>query len=319
MALDATLAIIDSSKVSDYMACPRRFMFRHVFGWTNSSFHLKFGERFHLAIEFCLNHGFGKQQIEIAMGIFGQDWPDSYEDSTKNKNILSAYQALVGYGEEYSKDDLEVLHTEVGGQVPISTDPQRLLAFKIDAIVRDRHGNIWALEHKTGSFYSQVWEAQWATRYQIHAYTHALRLAIPDENVRGVIVNGIFFLKKKQEFHRVRVDHQDKMQRLYLDEINYWIDLLDQDLQEFLKADPEEEILRCFSRKPDCCTSFNSVCPYYSICSMTANPKKHEKTNPLGFNVEFWNPLDKEIKTSYDDLKKQHGGKGQLDDHTEPR
>lgn len=298
-----TLSILDSSKISDYMCCPRRFMFRHVFGWSSNSFHLKFGERFHLAIEHCLIYGFDEENILKAMALFAEDWPDDYESSDKPKNLVSAYQALQQYGKKYAEEELTTIQTEIGGLVPISKT--RKLAFKIDALVKDKNGFFWALEHKTGSRNNIIWETQWFNRYQLHCYLHALNMAFPVEKVRGVIVNGIFFLKKSQDFNRIKIVHSNEMQLLYLDEINYWIDLLQQDLEVFAQSDDKSQVLRCFSRKPDYCTSFNCVCPYFSVCAMCANPLKLRDSNPLNMEIAYWNPLEKEVKMDFEELKKE--------------
>jgi len=298
-----TLSIFDSSKVADYMDCPRRFMFRHVFGWTTDQFHLKFGECFHLAIEHCLINDFAGDSIDQAMGIFLSRWPLEYEVDHP-KNALTAKSALTAYAQHYKKDGLKILYTEIGGPVPIA--PNRFLAFKLDAVVQDRDGYLWVLEHKTGSRHTQVWESQWQNRYQLHAYNHALRMAFDPKTVRGIIVNGIFFYKSnRQEFHRVRVLHSDEMQLLWLDEVNCWIDQIEADLKALSSADPADPLLRCFSRNPGCCTNYNSVCPYYPLCSTRANPLPYRDSNPLGLTVEYWDPLAIPVKESIESIKEK--------------
>jgi len=223
MELHPSLQIIDSSKLQDYVTCPRMFFYRHVLGWRPEGvqFDLIFGEAMHAALETLYRYGFGNafgpqhtqtvrdlayaRFLEVYRGSFGEET----DDDRVAKNPYSAAEAIEGYCVEYQNDldRYEVFAVggqpcvEVSGFVPISNS-QRLY-FRQDAILRDKsNGKLFCLEHKTASRGGRIWAAQWDLSIQVGCYTHALYSMFDRNEVWGARVNGIIFLKRSQQYER---------------------------------------------------------------------------------------------------------------------
>jgi len=98
---------LDSSKIGDYMRCPRRYFYRHIVGWQYDSpnINLVFGEAWHRAKEHIFVHGTSREAIEGAMIKFLDYYRQHYDEITDLDNAPkdpgNALNALVGYGQEY--------------------------------------------------------------------------------------------------------------------------------------------------------------------------------------------------------------------------
>jgi len=69
-----TWDIIDSSKLSTFMECPRKYFYEYVLGWRPSmpNVHLTFGTAWHAAVERLLIEGYSQEHVEEAKFIFLQ-------------------------------------------------------------------------------------------------------------------------------------------------------------------------------------------------------------------------------------------------------
>jgi len=100
--------IIDSSKIDDYLRCPRRFFFSHVLGWRlDVPIHdLYFGECWHMAREYQLIHGY--EEVEAAHNVFlkhyRKKFPESTDPNFRPKVPDAVYQALLNFRVTYLWD-----------------------------------------------------------------------------------------------------------------------------------------------------------------------------------------------------------------------
>ena len=71
--------IIDSSKLDDYLRCPRLYFYSHILGWRMDApaHDLYFGECWHMAREYQLIHGYDK--IEEAYDVFLTHYRKEYD------------------------------------------------------------------------------------------------------------------------------------------------------------------------------------------------------------------------------------------------
>lgn len=322
--------IQDSTKIQTYLDCPRKYFFKFVLGWTPMSLgwesdnnHLEFGGAWHEAMEHLLKHGYDEDSVgdayEKFLDYYRQTFPPETDHKMKYKTPENALRALEQYVKVY-KDDLkehEVLYTEIGGSVPISDS--RSVCMRIDAIMREKKtGEVWVLEHKTGSIYNRVWRDQWKQKTQMFVYLYALYMHFPVETVSGLVVNGVFFraLPKYNkdgtrsarsgngnEFHRENFRKQPVMIDDFLWTINDIFADIERDFNS-VNSDKmkEQKCLKAFRRNTESCTKYFG-CPFSSICS--AHPNPLQIGMPYGFEEKHWNPLkDIPIKTNITDIKK---------------
>jgi len=304
--------IKDASKSQDYSLCRRKYMFRHVFGWKNvneTSIHLEFGTAVHFAMEVLATDGYNAEAMAKAYAVFLEHYRKFFDplmDEHNGAKVPANFlRALPQYVARYKKADEkdEVLHVETAGSVPISD--KQTMHWKMDTICRNDALGYFSLEHKTGSNYGTSWEAGWRQKIQVGVYSHVLYSMFPEEEVYGVIINGMFIrnepkLKKDgtpysnardNEFHRVPV-------RMTPEQLQGWlvdmIDLLeDIDRQHDRLADTSDnnDVLQAFPRNREACTQYG-ICPYLNVCSTNMNPVRGVGNPPLGYEVDRWDPRD---------------------------
>ncbi len=295
--------IHDPSKLKEYLDCPRKYFFRHVLGWESSTpnNHLVFGEAFHRAMAYMLQTDYSVESIQIAynahfLPYYREHFPRSTDELFGAKTPESALFALATYGAYYPNDltDFNVLHVEVAGAAPVAED--RVLHFRIDAIVEDDSG-VYTLEHKTGSGISRFWTDQWDLDLQPATYTHALRCAYPDKKVRGVKINGIHFKKLKAgpkiDFVRLPIWKNNGQMGAWLFTVNSLLDELEWNFEQLSHCSDSDPVLNCFRMNPNSCTKYFG-CAYHDFCGAWPNPLTKIHTVPMGFEIEFWDPRAKE-------------------------
>ncbi|RLC32205.1 MAG: hypothetical protein DRH37_01235 [Deltaproteobacteria bacterium] len=316
-----TWDIIDSSKLKDFMRCRRKAMFNHIFGWKalNTSNHLIFGRAFHLPLEHFLLNGYNHETLlsgyQLMVEDYRKDLGAETDEMFEPKTLNNAFYVLAAYINEYKNElkNAEVLHTEVAGSVSISKDNK--LYFRLDSLLRDKTtGKIFSLEHKTGSGLWN-WADQWALSTQVGTYTHVMNCLYPSKDVGTVILNSCHFLRSKGawkdlnefgkttkklpwEFYRLNSPRTANQMNVWLSNVNYYysefmneIDILMNDCRT------TDTVLSAFPMNENSCISFGRVCEFQDFCTAWPNPlsKFHEEP-PMGFKVDFWNPMEAEAK-----------------------
>jgi len=301
--------IFDSSKIQDYLRCPRFYFYRHMLGWRHASpnNHLEYGQGMHLALEFLYANGFTDTNIveayEIFLNHYRQHFGEHEDELFFPKTPRRMLEAIAKYVVNYSRDlkDYKVLYTEVAGSVPIAQD--RLIHFRIDAIMEDSDGNVFVLEHKTGSGH-YLWDSQWLLSIQTGTYTHALYCIYPQERVKGVLVNGIHFLKRKTgdyiDFRRVPCWKTPDHMRVWHWNVLTHTDNIVHNMEALAEATDNDPTMACFPLNPTSCNMWNRLCEYHSYCCAWPNPLRRCQEPPLDMIVEFWNPNDKPATTRMD-------------------
>lgn len=225
-----SLDIIDSTKLTSFMTCERRFFFEYVLGWrAEDSVHLFFGTRIHEALyginvgmlkdnsirneaeslQLFIKNGMDTKQpltqvIKAGMELlsetnpirmfFTQFPPDELMDASKNryKGVL----ALLEYVRRnvfkwISFEDKPLV--EFGGLISISKDYQ--LAYKLDGLYEE-NGYLLGREFKTGTPYPN-WLRQWETALQPAVYNMVIFSMSSLLNMKhgGVVVHGLLVNK----------------------------------------------------------------------------------------------------------------------------
>lgn len=300
-----TWEIVDSSKLSTFMDCPRQYFYKYVLGWRNAvqSNHLVFGEAWHRAMEVLLNKGYTNEGIEAATvtfvnyyrTFFTEDMDMTYHPKSPGNAIDCMYQYIKQYAVQ--DNQIKVMATEISGTVPIS-DTQRM-TFRIDALIEEPDG-IWVWDHKTqsrpyGSWDS--WYGGWHLSTQMNCYAHAANAYFQDKKVQGVKVNAAFFQKAENKLIRVPVNKRPPEILDWLWQAQHEVGRLEQNFEWLADCKVEDDCMYSFPRNPgegNCnCTKFGG-CQFIGICAAYRNPLQKQGSVPTGMEVSWWDPQDRE-------------------------
>jgi hypothetical protein len=300
-------AIVDASKMTEFMDCPRKYFYRHVLGWksTAPNNHLIFGHAWHKAMEYMLLNGY--DNYEEAFQLFMADYRETFGPETDElfapKTPSAALGALQQYADTYRNDlkEFKVLHTEIAGTVMVTED--HLMHFRMDTILERQDGMIFSLDHKTGSRKGRTWTDKWALGMATGLYTHVLYCVYPKEKVKGIKYRGTFFYKKPPvQFEDVPCWMTLPRMQVWLWNAVYWYNLMLSQYELLSQAKDSEEVLMAFPMNSESCTKYFG-CPYHDFCTAWTNPLRQCEQPPMGFSVEFWNPADEESTTQMEGLK----------------
>jgi len=296
---DPSWDILDSTKLSCYMACPRQYFFRYLLGWRSSgrNNHLDFGTAWHIGQEHLLLNNFTPlatlEAVILAVESYREHFPAETDELFEPKTMLNLSMAMESYATKYRPLHAEhkVLYTELAGLVLVSD--QRTMVFKCDAILRDEHGAVFGLDHKTSQYRNPNWGDHWTLSTQMLTYLHALQCMYPDQDSMRMLVRCAFFYKNG---HAVLEEHpiEKSLEQMeaWLNRTNQWIDRLMADMDALLSRDNTDRPVRSsFPQNDKACFSFGRRCEFFDFCNAWPNPLDRCEEPPLGFNVEWWDPL----------------------------
>ena len=310
-------AIRDSSKVDDYLGCPRYYFYRHILGWDldQPAHDLIFGDCFHRAREHQLL--FGYSDIEGAFNAFMTEYRKHFDPDSdayyQPKVPAAVLNALIQFNELYSHDlvEYEVVEldgqkmTEIAGSVPV--DDKRVLHYRMDSIMRRRDdGKIVSWDHKTTSgkwIHDTRWDNELFLSIQNGTYTHCLYCMFPIEDVLGVefVKTGFEYLQRGSSarpagYHattrRILAHKTPDQMNTWLWNINTRLDDIERDMDRLFHSDDSDGVLMAFPLNPKNCTSFRG-CMFHDYCLAWQNPLRCCEEPPLGFITRHWNPADR--------------------------
>lgn len=316
--------IKDSSKLDDYLACPRSYFYRHILGWRLSipAHDLHFGHCWHLAREYQLVNGY--DDIEGAYQSFIIEYRKVFhaesDEMYNPKTPTAVLNALVTIAETYRHDldDNEVVEldgskmVEISGTVPIAEG--RRIHYRMDSIMRRLSDQmIFSWDHKTtnGKFINNRWWAdQFFLSLQNGTYTHCLYCMFPIDQVLGIEFCGVGFEFLKRGSAQRPAGHHVTLRRIpaykTYDQMNVWLwninDIytnLQRDMERLYECHENDTVMMAFQQNPKSCSSYRG-CPYHDYCLSWQNPLQQCYEPPLGFHVEFWNPAEKPAKNVKD-------------------
>lgn len=305
LTLDKTWNVMDNTKVTEFMRCPRRFFFHYVLGWEPDSSRndLWFGESVHKAMAvLLLNMPFQGEEHKAEVILkaykafeesYRMKFPESTDELHAPKVPSSVFMMLNEYVGLYGNvDQFKVKHVEVAGTVSVGHEFP--IHWRIDAVAEDDRG-IFAIEHKTASKLTQQWTAKWSQANQIDTYTHVLNCFYPNANVYGVIVNGLVFNKTQRQFQRVPVRKTGADMQAWLWNINHWLSEIDFEYDALSGCNDDAQVMEAFPKQTEACSDFFG-CPYLPICSSWHNPLREVAQGPpIGFSTRFWDPREHEL------------------------
>jgi len=295
---------LDSSKMSDYMRCPRYCFYRHELGWTSSRTNkdLVFGESWHRAMErvsidLAEKTKSEKEIVQDAMIAFCDYYRQSYTPDTDMENFpknpgnaelaikqhLSAYQELLIPVRIHDR-----WATEIFGTVPINSS--RVMLFRIDKICKLDSGYIF-VDYKTGSQNNAAYQSRWQLSMQMLLYYHVINCMYDPKQVHGGKVEMTLFKKGGNEHLRIPINKSIDMMNEWLFTVNSWYDAIEDDHVSLLEAVEKQQPLRCFKRNDSGCAAYGKICPYYDFCLSWSDPLSKIDTIPDGMIEEHWTPF----------------------------
>jgi len=294
-----TWNILDSSKLTAYMDCPRRYFFEYVLAWRSDApnNHLVFGTAWHDAMEHLLLNNYSDESViagfEKFLLSYREHFPPESDELYHPKSPANALKALGLYCEQHAGDqyEFETLYTEIAGTVPINAD--QVLHFRLDSICRSENGSIFSLEHKTAGNFSRFWTDQWPMAVAVGTYTHVMNCLYNPADVWGVRINGTAFLKRDIKFLRVPVRKTLSHMKQWLWNVAWWADQIRWQFDLLEKCSESDQVLTAFPQQPGSCTKYFG-CPYHDFCLAWPNPLAHADEPPAGYTIEHWDPSERE-------------------------
>lgn len=312
-----TWEIKDSSKLDNYIFCPRYYVYHYVLGWTldQSEHDLVFGEAFHRAREHQLINGY--DDVAGAMEKFNECYRKEFAPETDNmyspKNPTAVLNCLIQFAERYGNDlvENEVVEldgkkmTEISGTVPV--DEKRVLHYRMDSIMRRVDDSmIFSWDHKTTSgkwIHDTRWDAELFLGIQNGTYSHCLYCMFPIEQVLGVefVKTGFEFLQRGSAnrpagYHattrRVPAFKTPDQMNAWLWSVNDILDDIERDMDRLYHCSDSDAVLQAFRMNPKSCTSYRG-CMFHDYCLSWQNPLRQCSEPPLGFKLGFWDPSAK--------------------------
>ena len=222
------------------------------------------------------------------------------------KTPANAFTSIEDYATKYRHecDEHILLHTELGGIVLVSDT--RTMTFKCDAIIRTRSGNIIGLDHKTAGRKFSDWGDHWVLSTQMLTYLHALKCLYPDQDAKMLVRQATFYGVEKRtgkqrptDFDEQPINKTDDQMQAWLERTNQWIDRMQVDMDILTNEDTTDEVaMHSFPQNDKSCFDYGRRCEFFDFCNAWSNPLTRCETTPIGFNVEWWSPLDQpEIRT----------------------
>ena len=295
-----TWNIKDSSKLSTFSECPRKYFYEYLLGWRidRPAHDLYFGECWHRAREHQLIHGY--DDIKGAYSAFIDHYRKEYSQETDSiycpKDPMAVAFALKKFADERSHDlkENELLFTETSGTVPVSEN--HVLHYRMDSVLRNKEtGKIFSWDHKSAKRLSTQWAGRFLLSLQNGTYTHCLYCMYPIDEVLGVEFCGtsFTFLKRNQEyrieFMRVPAWKTPKQMSNWLWHVNDLLDDIDRETDRLMDCSDEDIIMTAFPMRTTSCGNYWG-CTYHDYCISWSNPLRQCQCPPLGFKLEFWDP-----------------------------
>jgi len=266
---------------------------------------LVFGSAWHIGQEhLLLNDLSPKAAVEaaiLAMEYYRQHFPPETDELFTPKTMTNLTNSLSDYADKYRAlhRNHTVLYTELGGVVLVGEN--RTMAFKCDAIIRDESGHVFGIDHKTSQRRYTDWGDRWTLSTQMLTYLHALQCLFPDQEEVTMLVRCAFFYKKDPTiFEEHPIAKNNAQMQAWLERTNQWIDRLFTDLNILKEEDNTDEVvMRSFPQNDLACFDFGQRCEFFDFCNAWPNPLTRCDETPIGFNVEWWDPLARpEIRTT---------------------
>lgn len=309
----------DNTRLSTYKECPRKYLLRHVLGWTvdygKVAAPLVFGGAWHAGQDKLWKGAKSNnptQLLELAFEGFLEHWTESgysrnpgYQEleDLGARTPMTAKEMYYNYIKQRWNilSSAEILGIEQSFAVPLPNSNIQYIG-KLDKVIK-LNGRTTIIEHKTTSlyrvsgFFEQNYLDSWWSSSQVKGYEYGGTLFYG--SVDDVWVDCALVHKKIHEgFKFVPVSHSVDLIQEWVTTTLTWANNVTEAIRQH-KAGVSAAVT--FPKNEDSCFGKYGSCPFLDICRIVPDPTKLEGPPP-GFKVEVWEPFD--VK-GFESLKEQ--------------
>jgi hypothetical protein len=294
-ATQTTLPLLTASRLRDARSCQRLHKFKYVDGYRPAvdAETLRFGKLVHVALEQWWKRT-GEDRLPAALAAMTAAATaiecDPFEFARARAMVLA-------YDARWSAEQYETLAVETEFVAPLR-NPETgaasrtwALGGKIDAIVRDQHGRVMLVEHKTSSLDLSPGSSYWAQLRldaQISIYYEGARsLGFDVEgclyDVLGKVAIRPLKVNQKRKIDETPDEFFQRCAEAYAEEPNRYLARgevvrLEAEMAEALadiwqlgRSLHENALAKRWPRNVDSCFKFNRPCPFWSACTGEAS------------------------------------------------
>lgn len=263
----------DSSKLTTYNVCPRKYYFRferNLIKKGDTQTPLVFGTAFHSALE-SLYRG---QGLAAATQSFLERFPEEAEGGDRTR--VAGQRLLAAYAAKWRNENFNLVsEPEQAFHFPI--DDWEYVG-RIDLLVVDPEGVIRPMDHKTTTRFGQQFELGFKVDVQITGYIVGAR-RLTNSRVTEAIINAVRITSKISDESFAR-----KFTTRLQWEIDEWFD----EVRGIVSRIRESRKTNKWPKHaPEACFSYNSVCPYFGICLS----RDKESVIETSYKEEIWEPV----------------------------
>jgi hypothetical protein len=304
MKLPTLQIYIDSSSLSEFKVCPRKYYYSIVLGRqpTTESVHLTFGTLLHSALELYHKSRFRQEggldhpnalraTVEWLMGAtWDREHKRPWSSNDKYKNRFTLIRTVVWYLDQYQEDVLVTAVLKDGRpaiELPFAIDSgytaftgeEFILCGKIDRIaIFKPDSNYYVTDVKTtqstiGDYYFK----KFTPDNQVSTYSLAGTLAfgIP---VQGLIIDACQVAIEFSRFERGLIERSQAQLTEWQEDLGYWLMNLNH------CAETEN-----WPRNDSACDRYGG-CPFRPVCSQR-NPNAAQQVLMGSYAERTWDPL----------------------------
>lgn len=297
--------VLDSTKITTFLNCPRKYLFEHVLGITpdRPNKHLISGVAWHKTMETLVLTRDVEAAYETYLELFFKDFPRELADTLPPKDPANIYEALKVYM-DFTKDDptdYDILSVETCEEIDLGAEAT--IYAKIDLVLREHStGLVVGRDYKTtGMDIDPLYELN----IQMLNYLMALHGIYGVEEVDRYEVDRIVF-RKSNKVHGSKGGKGNKIDRFYvtpstelmrlhrgamlrvLGEISNEADLL--------ASGPKEDFTMAFPPNFTSCDDYGG-CQFCGLCAAGVDPVNYSdelERVPTGFKRHYWDPSEEE-------------------------
>jgi len=287
-------SVIDSSLMSSFKACPRKFELEYGQHWKpkGQSVHLVAGKAYAEGLEYARRAFYsGGKSPEESLEIGRQALTEAYGDfecpPDSAKSLIRTLGALEFYFQNYPLASDVITPAQLPGNKlgiefsfsepldflhPVTKDPL-LYVGRLDMLV-SYAGNYYGLDDKTTSQLGASWSKQWDLRSQFTGYSWGIQKS--GINLNGFFIRGVSILKTKYDTQQAITYRPQWM-------IDRWYENLLKSLTRMQQMWEEGY----FDYNLDHSCDDYGGCPFKRVC-LSSNP---ETWLPGSFEQKVWNPV----------------------------
>ena len=85
----------------------------------------------------------------------------------------------------------------------------------------------------------------------------------------------------------------------WLNNAIWWLDMVKWNFDALANCSDANPAMNAFPMNMTGCTNWGG-CQYHDLCRSWANPLQNVERPPIGFEIDFWNPLEEKINMQFD-------------------